>query len=412
LREIDREERDNIDYATHLLRVPQLFRPTINSEHTRWLWAPWGMWPEPLHPGAAATLERVEDRIEELLGNIEYAGGEGVAMDAVPVCKAWKDRRWGAALAHDAYDAEWKESQHPRGQPGNAGQFGPGGASGGSKGKSKGKSPKKETKQAEKNTSKKTDKSESKVSLDPKPQSGSDSDKIKRAELHNKVNGHIDDWYDMTREERAEGGVKTIHSVSDHVYSYMGVDKNIVAFEVQKPKQFTVGDRQFEGGGWYNKEANKISISSNLSPDEVAEIISHEAMHAKFNAVTKAHSAEFDRILEIGVGKVMNRDGTIRDEYQKEFPAHTLLPHNWEDTSKLRKDDGITDYSRDWWKAESDNKASAMTAVDETLAEMANLDWQGKLHDSKWFQESTSYRPLYEAIHKIYPLVAKGEDKK
>jgi hypothetical protein len=378
LREIDREERDNIDYATHLLRVPQLFRPTINSEHTRWLWAPWGMWPEPLHPGAAATLERVEDRIEELLGNIEYAGGEGVAMDA-----------------------EWREEDHKRGQPGNAGQFGPGGSSGESKNKSSKKEPNKSAKQS---------------SVKVKPPSGSKEDNSAREELNKKTQDIVIEFYSANHkndEERNNAHLQVINNIADHVYSYLGVDKNDVSFKVEEQQEFTVGNRKFRGAGSYNPDKKLVSMSKDLPIEEAAELIAHEVMHAKYNAVMKAFYEENDRHRAASPEdkkKIAGPDGKIRPEHQKDFPAHSILPKGWWNPDKLRKDDGITPYSKEWWKAEGENKANSSTAVNETLAEMAKLDWNGRLSLTPWFQKSKTYKPLYEAIHKAYPLVV-GKEK-
>ena len=77
----------------------------------------------------------------------------------------------------------------------------------------------------------------------------------------------------------------------------------------------------------------------------------------------------------------------------------------------LGKDDGITDYSRAYWQDVENSGADPMTAVDETLAEMARLDIEGTLSRLIWYKQSKTFKPLYEAIHKLYPAAVKATSK-
>jgi len=121
------------DYVVYRAIAPDRWRPKLDGELSDWMWASpnAGLRPEPLHEGMARTLD--------LLASLTTP-----AMDADPAgYEHWWEAtdpevelphpspleevlRHGRALP-PGIDAEFKESEHPRGQPGNKGQFGPGG---------------------------------------------------------------------------------------------------------------------------------------------------------------------------------------------------------------------------------------------------------------------------------------------
>jgi 8-oxo-dGTP pyrophosphatase MutT (NUDIX family) len=63
LRPVDRRELDGVNYLTHAYRVPEAFEPRLDDENDAHTWAPWGEWPEPLHPGVRATLDKLGDEV-------------------------------------------------------------------------------------------------------------------------------------------------------------------------------------------------------------------------------------------------------------------------------------------------------------------------------------------------------------
>ncbi len=79
--------------------------------------------------GPAPDLPESADPEGTGLGTIKGVGGD----PSESVGKAGEQSRNTGANAGDAltHDREWKEEDHPRGQPGNAGEFGPGGGGGG-----------------------------------------------------------------------------------------------------------------------------------------------------------------------------------------------------------------------------------------------------------------------------------------
>lgn len=66
LHPIDRRTVNGVDFETFATRVPREFAPKLNDESTTYRWVPWGRWPEPLHPGVAATLAALPEDMDDL----------------------------------------------------------------------------------------------------------------------------------------------------------------------------------------------------------------------------------------------------------------------------------------------------------------------------------------------------------
>jgi len=64
LEELCRHSGD-VDYTTYRAYCDNRFNPKLNEEHTSHLWAPWGQWPAPLHPGVVQALEDADEPIGE-----------------------------------------------------------------------------------------------------------------------------------------------------------------------------------------------------------------------------------------------------------------------------------------------------------------------------------------------------------
>jgi 8-oxo-dGTP pyrophosphatase MutT (NUDIX family) len=91
LEEIINFEMENVDFTAFRTKINNEFIPTLSPrEHSGYAWAPIDDPPEPTHPGCKKVLKM--------------------------------------ELAQDR-NVPWSEQDHPRGQPGNAGQFGSGGGS-------------------------------------------------------------------------------------------------------------------------------------------------------------------------------------------------------------------------------------------------------------------------------------------
>lgn len=141
---------------------------------------------------------------------------------------------------------------------------------------------------------------------------------------------------------------------------------------------FTVGDDHFIAAGQFDPSTGKITLykgALNASEDELRGIVSHEVQHSKFNEVMSKYRDEETSIVHDpqGIDKIYP-SGRLRDEYQGEFPVYAKLqPYIFgKYTGELEQKDGITNYSKSYWKAYAEHKVRFETAVNETLAEVAH----------------------------------------
>jgi len=218
---------------------------------------------------------------------------------------------------------------------------------------------------------------------------------------------------EMSDKEFFGGGAKqkALADVAEVMYDFMGVSQADVPVTVVPTHDFKVGDKTYQSGGTYYGNDNRIEITDINDPATVGGVASHELMHAKYHAVREAYHAEGEAIAaltrndDVDIDDIMSPNGRIKEAYQDQFPVHTVMPDGFGSYTDLKRDDGITDYSRAWWAAANEGKADGETAVNETLAEMASLDWQGVLPRLLWFKQSKVYKPIYQAIHQAYPKV-------
>jgi hypothetical protein len=99
-----------------------------------------------------------------------------------------------------------------------------------------------------------------------------------------------------------------------------------------------------------------------------------------------------------GTDALMKPDGLLREPYDQKYALYhqnAKLTADWE---QLKDDDGVTSYSREWWKAAASpgpNTATFKQAYHETLAEMARLHYEtGVIPGTK------RWRDIYKAVEK------------
>jgi hypothetical protein len=308
----------------------------------------------------------------------------------------------------DAAMDAWVEEDHPRGQPGNAGQFGSGGASSS-----------KES-DADKDDADKDDEAPARPAKGApkrKPPVGSKTGDKHGLEHRLRVDAILTEGY-KGEAPTPEQEWKMRDEIAAVIYDFMAVNPKDVPMRHEEPQEFTVGDQKYRSGGHYYPSKHEIAISDNNHPTYVGQLVAHELMHSKFQAVRNAYDAESARISgdNRGGDKWIMRasTGELWDEFKPDYPVHAALgPDGWGSADELRKDDGNTDYSREYWKAEGEGKGDTILAVNETLAEMASLDWDAALAPRLWYKNSKVYKRLYKAIHDSYPAVvaAAAEEK-
>jgi 8-oxo-dGTP pyrophosphatase MutT (NUDIX family)/S-adenosylmethionine/arginine decarboxylase-like enzyme len=135
----------DVDYTTFMVQVPKALEPRLNGEHNGHAWVPLEAPPKPTHPGLVSTIKGMgqdgrEDRGNTVRDTIRYPPDDN--EDGERAIDESFARGEDAAFDEEhevlaASDADWEEGKHPRGQPGNAGQFTSGGGGGGNAGTEK-----------------------------------------------------------------------------------------------------------------------------------------------------------------------------------------------------------------------------------------------------------------------------------
>ena len=150
-----------------------------------------------------------------------------------------------------------------------------------------------------------------------------------------------------------------------------------------------------------------------LSEDTVEGVTVHEIMHQKWQTVFDAYKSEKKAMHKLADphsykdNPVMNIDDTLKPPYDKQFPIYTKLHEfidgaTWE---KLRKFDGITSYSTQWWGAAEARDAGMNQAVHETLAEMARIE--AEFPEGFNDVRGSSWDRFYKAVKEIYKELPK-----
>jgi hypothetical protein len=261
------------------------------------------------------------------------------------------------ALLNFAQDAQWEESKHPRGQPDNAGQFGPGG--GGEK-------------------------------------SGTEGEKSLEKPANNTP----------TMAGRGDEVLFNAKAVADR----QGFDSSKISIS-DEVKTFKLGDVEYKyAGAAFLKEGTITLYPNVIHPGTTIGITAHEIMHQKWQAIFDAYVAERDaasaksseldwndRLLA-----PMKPDGSLRDEAKKDYPIYAKFEPILRDQSKFYKDDGVTEYSKAYWNLWNKGEMRTDLAFHETLAEMARLHLE-----TDQIPGTGRWQRLYKAVLSTYPKVKK-----
>lgn len=165
-------------------------------------------------------------------------------------------------------------------------------------------------------------------------------------------------------------------------------------FELNGKMYDYAGAAYTRGGGDGHEKGDIVLFEKHLSPSSVFEVTAHEIGHQKFQKFLDDYRAQSDAVMKEpgpppnpnaesypqrrgGSFAVMSADGMLREPYASEYPLYTKY-HELVDKvgiDQLAKSDGITDYSKEWWKAWKDGKAQTDQAFHETIAEMTAREY-------------------------------------
>jgi hypothetical protein len=189
----------------------------------------------------------------------------------------------------------------------------------------------------------------------------------------------------------------------------LGYDPKLVAINTGD-HPFKIGGETMQryAAGIAHLETGVISIFPKhiYSEDGAVSVMAHEVAHQKFQTVLNAVNAEYAKMRERErAGEVLTKpDGTLYPQYVDQYPlvARFEQHNDYKTIDKRRDTDGITDYSKAYWKQAGDDvdvlqRVSERSATHETLAEMAKrLTETGKL------EGAPVWRSYYRDIMKTY----------
>jgi 8-oxo-dGTP pyrophosphatase MutT (NUDIX family) len=295
-------------------------------------------------------------------------------------------------------DAEWHEVDHPRGAEGTSkgGQFVGKGEGGGGTRETRRSRPS----PSEGETERKFTALERKTRIAAKPSMEA------LAKTGAQVKVMRDKFYDENRQAAKLPEWNEFHSavcqkISDTM-GYTGSRGYVVTSK--EHKTFDLNGKKYETAGEAYLDTGEVRLYlDSLTPNSIGPVLAHEIMHQKWEQVFRRYQAESKTLRDMGpeADKILYPDDRVRPGHEDEFPIYARL-NSLMDTRVLRDEDGVTDYSRDWWAAVESGKADPKSAVHETMAEMAMLNLEGSLERLLWFKESKSYRLLYEAVLALY----------
>ena len=181
-------------------------------------------------------------------------------------------------------------------------------------------------------------------------------------------------------------------------------------------------------------DTGKIVIYPNQinRSEDVRNVMAHEIGHQVFQTVQNRQSTERDRVLgepDVLVQDqdkdslnpprrqpAMRADGSLREGVglEEKYPAYALTnKFDVASLKQLEKEDGVTQYSRDWWQAFSAGTATRSQAMHETFAEISSLDYTHRGNPStklvnsslKFFGVKPTWIKFYNAHQRAYKAI-------
>jgi len=180
-------------------------------------------------------------------------------------------------------------------------------------------------------------------------------------------------------------------------------------------KSFIVGGQEYLEAGHYHPDLDEVHVRSGFNwqtTDQIVTVVSHEVQHHKYNKVREALSIEEHKIWDSSnPSDIIRMSGQLKEGQDKNFPVYAKLHEKFESLDfkqELADGDGITEYSKSYWKDWSDHKHEPRSAdkfdlaVNETLAEMAALKSQASP-----IKAAKPWEALYKTVEQSYTSINK-----
>lgn len=177
------------------------------------------------------------------------------------------------------------------------------------------------------------------------------------------------------------GGVEHMGIAADTAKS-LGISPDSIEYGGEG-YAFSVGDDNFTAAGQYDPSTGKITLYKGAMTSEINTkvVTAHEVQHAKYDVVVrKGYEAERVEVMKEfqannyeNADNILSPSGKLRGEYIDKYPLYNAFQPYFEGEqfNELVDRDGITGYSKSYWKAYHDGKVSSRTAINETLSEVA-----------------------------------------
>jgi len=170
-------------------------------------------------------------------------------------------------------------------------------------------------------------------------------------------------------------------------------------------EEFERGGLRWRKGGecfLANGQITMYGQSAGTEVGDVERLLAHEFMHGTYEKVYQGYLEEQRVIASLpDPSSVIRMSGELRPEFAKEYPTYNKMWKFEEANShRLKEEDGVTEYSKAYWKDFEQGKVSFHIAVHETLAEIAGMHQKdGVIEGSKL------YRDYYKAVRDEYQVL-------
>jgi hypothetical protein len=209
--------------------------------------------------------------------------------------------------------------------------------------------------------------------------------------------GAVVDKEEQRLRDLAERRVALIEQTADE----LGFPVENIELYMRTTRDFSIGGVEGTYGMLFDPATGKVQIFSPSVADwgpqsesgdrAIRGMLAHEFQHSTFHQVRDQHQSERAEIDALAREKPGDEndpvwpDGTVKPENEGRWPAYELLedPKGF-DRDVLAREDGFTDYAKQWWGAwEAGNRMpeGIWTVYNESLAEVANMDTMGYLEE-------------------------------
>jgi hypothetical protein len=160
---------------------------------------------------------------------------------------------------------------------------------------------------------------------------------------------------------------------------------------------FTLNGKTLQAAGLAYLATGKIEIFPHAmtSVNEAEGVMAHEIGHHIFESVVKETGLQRRAAMgtpsqlitteggSIKMGSILKPDGTLRESHHAMLPIFAEMGRYDNLQQQLRDEDGVSQYSRDWWAAHDQGTATAHQAQHETFAEITRIVYESKRDTGK-----------------------------